>query len=344
MWARALDTFYGPSFGVRSRKNLAESMADLLERPPGEQAFHQAHLAFRQTQGLADVHASLRRIEGLFGGLDFSVLATLKHLAPMRRALDDIADAQSEVLDGLEDQGDDDDDDVRDDDLPPDADEDVIHDDMPDDDDDEPVPLDSPAAVAPPEVVEVMEPEIVEALRAEAAAAPACHRRDIGGGRVNRALAEAPDALHVNLTVPTTQVRLGPLSFDGLQAFLSVPLADVLSPQMRAPRPQRPGEVGAVLDVYPARGPGRREAVDPREAAREHRLPGVAGPSRAHRAGGGRRGVAPRAGRGDRRPPARWTERRRGHRRGRLRRGVRGAATAGGGEGGAAGQVGMSSA
>jgi hypothetical protein len=68
---------------------------------------------------------------------------------------------------------------------------------------------------------------------------------------VTRALAQPDGALHVNLTVPTTQVRLGPLSFDGLQVFLGVPLADVLSPLMRAPRHQRPGEGGAVLDVYP---------------------------------------------------------------------------------------------
>ncbi len=57
---------------------------------------------------------------------------------------------------------------------------------------------------------------------------------------MNPALAQAPDALRVNLTVPTTQVRLGPLSFDGLQAFLGVPLADLLSPLMGAPRHQRP--------------------------------------------------------------------------------------------------------
>ena len=147
VWARALDTFYGPSFDVRSRKELAESMADFLELPPGEQAFHQAHLAFRQTQGLADVHQSLRRIEGLLGGLDFSALAALKHLAPMRRALDDIADAQSEVLDALEDQG-------------GGEDEDVIEDDPPDDD--EPGE-DTPATVAPPAVVEVLEPPPAEA-------------------------------------------------------------------------------------------------------------------------------------------------------------------------------------
>lgn len=145
-------------------------MADFLELPPGEQAFHQAHLAFRQVlqtgpEGLADVHASLRRIEGQLGGLDFSALAALKHLAPMRRALDDIADAQSEVLDALEDQGGGEDEDVLDDDLPPDGDEDVIEDDVPED---EPVPTDTPAAVAPPEVVEVLEPEIVEAPSAGA--------------------------------------------------------------------------------------------------------------------------------------------------------------------------------
>lgn len=165
VWARALDTFYGPSFDVRSRKELAESMADFLELPPGEQAFHQAHLAFRQTQGLADVHASLRRIETLLGGLDFSALTALKHLAPMRRALDDIADAQSEVLDALEDQGSGEDEDVLDDEAPPDADE-VIEDDVPDDDvpDDDVPGEDTPAAAAPPDVVEVLEPPPAEAL------------------------------------------------------------------------------------------------------------------------------------------------------------------------------------
>ncbi|MCB9779740.1 MAG: hypothetical protein H6742_14340 [Alphaproteobacteria bacterium] len=160
VWARALDTFYGPSFDVRSRKELAESMADFLELPPGEQAFHQAHLAFRQTQALADVHASLRRIEGLLGGLDFSALAALKHLAPMRRALDDIADAQSEVLDALEEQAGDQDDDVLDDDAPPDDDDGIIEDDEPED---EPEPEHEPVA-------EVVEPEIVEPPPAEAPA------------------------------------------------------------------------------------------------------------------------------------------------------------------------------
>ena len=151
-------------------------MADFLELPPGEQAFHQAHLAFRQTQGLADVHASLRRIEGLLGGLDFSALAALKHLAPMRRALEDIADAQSEVLDALEDQGggeDDEDDDVLDDDMPPDADEDMIEDDEPEDEE----RRDTPVAVAPLVEVEVLEPEIIEAPPAAEAPAQRKPRR-----------------------------------------------------------------------------------------------------------------------------------------------------------------------
>lgn len=174
LWARALDTFYGPSFDVRSRKELAESMADFLELPPGEEAFHQAHLALRQVQALADVHATLRRVEAKFGAPDLSALVALKHLAPVRRALDDIAGAQSEVLDALEDQGPgDEDDDALDGDLPPDGDpsglSDVIEDDVPEE---EPLPVDTPAAVAPPEVVEVLEPEIVEAPPADEAPAP----------------------------------------------------------------------------------------------------------------------------------------------------------------------------
>ena len=157
LWARALDTFYGPSFDVRSRKELAESMADFLELPPGEQAFHQAHLAFRETQGHADVHQSLRRIEALLGGLGFSALAALKHLAPIRRALGDIADAQSEVLEALDEREDDEEDDEDDDELPPDADEDVLED-------------DEPAAAPPPPEVEVLVPEIVELPPEEPAA------------------------------------------------------------------------------------------------------------------------------------------------------------------------------
>lgn len=64
------------------------------------------------------------------------------------------------------------------------------------------------------------------------------------------ALAQESGALHVNLTVPTTQIRLGPLAFDGLQAVLGVPLAAVLGPLMRGPQTQRVVQ-GGVVDVYP---------------------------------------------------------------------------------------------
>lgn len=78
----------------------------------------------------------------------------------MRRPLDDIADAQSEVLEALEDQaGHDEDDDVLDDDLPPDGDEDVIEDDEPEEDE----RRDTPTAVAPAEVVELLDTEVIEA-------------------------------------------------------------------------------------------------------------------------------------------------------------------------------------
>ena len=188
VWARALDTFYGPSFDVRSRKSPVWRTGRVDGRLPGA-APRRAGVPpgaprLPADPGLADVHASRGppwgRIEGLLGGLDFSALAALKHLAPMRRALEDIADAQSEVLDAREDQGDGEDDehdDVLDDDLPPDGDEDVIDDDEPEDDD----RRDTPAAVAPPVEVEPFhggwEPEIIEAPPAAEAPTPRKPRR-----------------------------------------------------------------------------------------------------------------------------------------------------------------------
>ncbi|MFN7131949.1 MAG: hypothetical protein ACK4N5_07695 [Myxococcales bacterium] len=67
---------------------------------------------------------------------------------------------------------------------------------------------------------------------------------------MNPALARDPTALRVNLTAPTTAVRLGPFSFDGLKALLGVDLAEVLSPLMIGPKFQRP-VVGGVVDVFP---------------------------------------------------------------------------------------------
>ncbi len=59
------------------------------------------------------------------------------------------------------------------------------------------------------------------------------------------------EALLVNLTLPTTTIRLGPLAFDGVQALLGAKLDDVLAPLMRAARFQRPMPGGGVLDVFP---------------------------------------------------------------------------------------------
>ena len=67
---------------------------------------------------------------------------------------------------------------------------------------------------------------------------------------MNAALANDPAAMRVNLTVPTTAVRLGPFAFDGLKALVGVDLAEVLSSLMIAPKFQRP-VLGGGVDVYP---------------------------------------------------------------------------------------------
>lgn len=67
---------------------------------------------------------------------------------------------------------------------------------------------------------------------------------------MNPALALDPRALRVNITVPTTGVRLGFFAFDALKALLGVDLGDVLSPLMIGPKVQRP-ILGGVVDVFP---------------------------------------------------------------------------------------------
>ena len=67
---------------------------------------------------------------------------------------------------------------------------------------------------------------------------------------MNAALRADPAAMRVNLTVPSTAVRLGPFAFDGLKALLGVDLADVLSSLMIGPKVQRP-VLGGFVDVYP---------------------------------------------------------------------------------------------
>jgi hypothetical protein len=67
---------------------------------------------------------------------------------------------------------------------------------------------------------------------------------------VNAALRADPAAMRINLTVPTTAVRVGPFAFDGLKALLGVDLGDLLSSLMIGPKYQRTGGAG-VVDVYP---------------------------------------------------------------------------------------------
>ncbi|MDP2313867.1 MAG: hypothetical protein Q8P41_13250 [Pseudomonadota bacterium] len=67
---------------------------------------------------------------------------------------------------------------------------------------------------------------------------------------MNAALRADPTALRVNLTAPTTSVRIGPFAFDGLKALVGMDLGEALAPLMIGSRFQRPGAAG-VVDVYP---------------------------------------------------------------------------------------------
>ena len=101
----------------------AEAFAEMS---PDDQAFHQAHLTFRQVQGLGDIHAVLRRIDARLAGLGPEALAGIKDQPTMKKALVSIARGQNEMLrivaqGGLSDavngdNDDDDDDDGEDDD------------------------------------------------------------------------------------------------------------------------------------------------------------------------------------------------------------------------------------
>ncbi len=106
LWARATRTFYAESFDIRSKKQFVEAMQDFTELSPAEQAFHQAHLTFRQVQALEDVTGKLSRIETLLLGLDLGALVALKHLAPIRKALEDMREGQEDLVELMEDLGD----------------------------------------------------------------------------------------------------------------------------------------------------------------------------------------------------------------------------------------------
>lgn len=101
-WAAVLDKFYADSFDARTQDALLESAEAFADMEPEEQAFHQAHLAFRQVQALADIHATLQGIERGLAALDPKALAALKHLPGVRKALVVIARGQQEMLDIME--------------------------------------------------------------------------------------------------------------------------------------------------------------------------------------------------------------------------------------------------
>lgn len=99
VWARATAAFCKDSFDVRSREDFVDALEAFADLAPGEQAFHQAHLVFRQVQALEDLHRVLTRIDSRLAGLDPDVLGGLKHLPAIRKALVAIAKGQEELLD-----------------------------------------------------------------------------------------------------------------------------------------------------------------------------------------------------------------------------------------------------
>lgn len=109
-WARALHGFYDQSFNVKSGKELEDSLRDFVGLTPEEQNFHIAHLLFRVGQGVEAVHLSLGRIEDRLAAVEPPNLAPLKHLGPMRRALEEISSFQERLRDAAFLEGDNDDD------------------------------------------------------------------------------------------------------------------------------------------------------------------------------------------------------------------------------------------
>lgn len=102
-WAEVVERFYADSFDARTKEALLDSAEAFAELEPEEQAFHQAHLAFRQVQALEDILGVLKRIEARLP--DPKALAALKHLPGVRKALVVIAKGQEEMLEMLESGG-----------------------------------------------------------------------------------------------------------------------------------------------------------------------------------------------------------------------------------------------
>jgi hypothetical protein len=149
--------FYKRSFDASSADALADGAEAFAEMSPDDQAFHAAHLQYRQVQALGDVFAVLPRIEARLARLD-SVCDATKHLPTMRKALVRIARGQQALLGGLEAavNGDRDDDDGGEE---PDDDEDLDVDGEDEEDDAEEIEEedhgngDEPEVVVPDEVI-----------------------------------------------------------------------------------------------------------------------------------------------------------------------------------------------
>ena len=101
-WAQVLRTFYAQSFDTTSEDSFVDSVEAFCALSPDEQAFHQAHLAYRQVQALDDIYGCLRRIESALPALDPKALSALRHLPGIRKALVVIAKGQEEMLELLE--------------------------------------------------------------------------------------------------------------------------------------------------------------------------------------------------------------------------------------------------
>lgn len=116
VWLDAIDV-YKHGFDATTPDTLAIGAESFAELTPDDQAFHQAHLTFRQVQALGDVHLVLRRIDARLAGLDPDAIAGLRELPTCKKALVSIARGQNQLLKmvaqgGLAEavQGDDDDD------------------------------------------------------------------------------------------------------------------------------------------------------------------------------------------------------------------------------------------
>lgn len=101
-WAEALHGFYDSSFVVKDASDLADAADDFADLEPGEQAYHLGQLLFRQAEALEAIHGVLARMEVKLAGAD---LGALKHLAPIRVAVRDLADGQEELLGVIEQVG-----------------------------------------------------------------------------------------------------------------------------------------------------------------------------------------------------------------------------------------------